>query len=159
MITDRFSLHLLLHSADLIEDALRKRLDSIGVRPKQARVIDALARMEPTTQIALARAFHVTPASMSTMTARLIEGGFITREIDPKETRSNILRLTERGRGLLSDIHAAWRDIDALIAERIGAEKAAQLETLTRELRDALGGHVPGRRPASKTFPELETDR
>ncbi len=144
MTTDAFNLHSLLHSADLVEEALRKRLALIDLPPKQARVIDALARMEPASQVKLARAFDVTPASMSTMTARLIEGGFITREIDPAETRSNILRLTDRGRGLLSEIHAAWRDIDAMIVSRLGPEKAESLERLTRELRDNLGGRVPG---------------
>ena len=78
------------------------------------------------------------------MTVRLIEAGFVSREPHPDEARSNVLRLTARGRGLLSDIHAAWRDIDALIAERLGAENAETLARMTRELRDSLGGRVPG---------------
>lgn len=158
MLTKSPFFHRFLHSADLIEAALRERLNRIGVRPKQARVIDALAHMEPTTQVALAREFHVTPASMSTMTARLIDGGFITREVDPDEARSNTLRLTERGRGLLSDIYVAWADIDAMIIAHIGADKAAQLEALTLELRNSLGGRAPGRTHASKASPILENE-
>ena len=144
MTTGPFTLHHLLHSADLVEDALRQRLACIDRHPRQARIIDALARMEPASQVTLARAFDITPASMSTMTARLIEAGFVTREVDPHEARSNLLRLTPRGRGLLSEIHAAWRDVDALIAERIGAVEAETLSRLTRALRDGLGGRVPG---------------
>ena len=143
-MTDTFALHFLLHSANLVEEELRKRLALIDMRPRQARVIDALARMEPASEVALAREFGVTPASMSTMTARLIEGGYITREVDPSETRSNILRLTSLGHDLLSDIHVAWRDIDALIVERLGADDAEQLAALTRALRDGLGGRAPG---------------
>lgn len=139
-----FRLHFLLHSADLLEDRLQKRLAPLDIRPRQARILDALARMEPASQVRLARAFHVTAASMSTMTARLIEAGFITRETDPEEARAHVLRLTERGRGLLVDIHAAWRDIDRLIERRLGPEKAALLADLTGELRDSLGDRVPG---------------
>lgn len=148
MATDGFKLHLLLHSANLVEDELRRRLALIGVRPRQARILDALSRMEPASQIGVARAFNLTPASMSTMTTRLIEAGFITREIDPSETRSNLLRLTDRGRSKLSDIHEAWREVDRLIADKIGTEQAAALANLTRDLRDRLGGRVPGGSPA-----------
>lgn len=148
MSTIRFQLHHLLHSANLVEDELRRRLVLIDVRPRQARILDALSRMEPASQIGVAREFNLTPASMSTMTARLIEAGFITREVDPSEARSNLLRLTDRGRSKLSDIHNTWREIDALIADKIGAEQAAQLASLTRELRDGLGGRVPGLCPA-----------
>ena len=88
MTTGPYTLHHLLHSADLVEDALRQRLARIDMRPRQARIIDALARMEPASQVALARAFDITPASMSTMTARLIEAGFVTREVDPEEARA-----------------------------------------------------------------------
>lgn len=144
MVTDKFQLHLLLHSADLVENELRRRLALIDVRPRQARILDALSRMEPASQIGVARAFNLTPASMSTMTARLIDAGFINREIDPSEARSNLLRLTDRGRSKLHDIHKAWREVDAIIADTIGAENAAILAKLTRELRDGLGGNVPG---------------
>jgi DNA-binding MarR family transcriptional regulator len=89
---------------------------------------------------------------MSTMTVRLIEAGFISREPHPDEARSNVLRLTERGRGLLSEIHAAWRDIDVLIAERLGSEDAETLARMTRQLRDNLGGRTPG-------APDAETSR
>lgn len=125
---------------------MRERLSEVGIRPRQARIIQALSRMEPTSQVSLAREFRITPASMSTMTVRLIEAGFVSRGPHPDEARSNVLRLTERGRELLSDIHAAWNDIDALIEEQLGAQNAETLTRLTHELRDGLGGHVPGAR-------------
>lgn len=157
MLTDSFALHFLLHSANLVEEELRQRLAQIGIRPRQARVIDALARMEPASQVNLAREFGVTPASMSTMTSRMIDGGYITREADPQETRSNILRLTKQGHDLLSDIHTAWRDIDALIVARLGAEEASKLADLTRVLRDELGGRAPGQSGILETINPTET--
>ena len=141
---DAFNLHYMLHSANLVEERLRLRLADIGISPRQARVIDARARMGAVSQVALAREFGITPASMSTMTARLIAANIITRKIDPEEARSNIVELTQRGRELLSVVHAGWRDIDALIADKLGAEDAAHLAALTRSLRDRLGGKVPG---------------
>lgn len=150
MLSNGFTLHHVMHSATLLEEILRERMDALGIRHRQARVIDALSRMEPASQAALAREFDVTPASMSTMTARLIDAGYVSREDHPAEARSYLLRLTDRGRGLLSDIHATWHEMDALIAERLGAEDTRTLSRIARDLRDRLGGHVPGT-PRSNT--------
>ncbi|WP_324751948.1 MarR family winged helix-turn-helix transcriptional regulator [Roseovarius sp. Pro17] len=140
----QFSFHFLLHAGDLVEEHLRRRLADLDVRPRQARVLDALGRMGAASQIDLARSFHITPASMSTMTARLIAADLISRKTDPEEARSNVLQLTARGQSLLSAIHLAWQDVDRMIEERLGADKAAALATLTRELRNGLGGRMPG---------------
>lgn len=151
MDSREFNLHFLLHCANLVEERLRHRLADLGIHQRQARVLDTLARMGTASQVSLAREFNITAASMSTMTARLIAAGLISRETDPDEARSNILRLTERGESLLSEIHAAWNDVDRMIETLIGPEKAATLSTLARELRDALGGHTPGKAATDPT--------
>lgn len=149
------NLHYLLHSASLLEEQLRRRLARVGVTHSQARVIDALARMGAVSQVTLSREFNITAASMSTMTARLVEAGFITRKVDPNEARSKILELTEAGQAFVSSISAAWRDVDTVIADTIGAERADQLAALTRNLRDGLGGKGPGE-PVTKSTHSLK---
>lgn len=151
MQTDSFNFHLLLHSANLVGEQLRLKLGDIGVSQSQARVIDALARMGAVSQVTLVREFGITPASMSTMTGRLIVAGYITRKIDPEETRSNIVELTPKGRDLLAEIYAVWREIDVLITDTMGAEDTVRLAELTRALRDRLGGKAPSRPAAPDT--------
>lgn len=136
--------HLLLHSADLLEDHLRRELSPLGVRPRQARVLNALDRMGQASQSRLATEFGISRASMSTMTARLIARGFITRTEDPADPRGNILALSDTGRALLSDIETAWDRVDAIITETIGAQNARRLAELTYDLRNGLGGRAPG---------------
>ncbi|MBY5933954.1 MarR family transcriptional regulator [Tateyamaria omphalii] len=135
----------MLHSADLIEQHLRIELEPLGLRPRQARVLNALGRVGTCSQVELARAFNVSPASMSTMTQRLVQGGYILREVDPDERRTNTLRLTEKGKALLSDVHAAWRNVDKIIENAIGSDNADQLADLAFDLRDALGGQPPAK--------------
>lgn len=148
-----YTLHGLLHSAALVEERLRVRLAKLDVRPRQARILDALDRMQQASQADLAREFDLTPASMSTMTTRLLDAGYISRTPHPDEARSNVLRLTEKGRSLLAEVRRAWADIDLMIETTIGPDKAQRLAALTRDLRDALGGNVPGgaRPPQSET--------
>lgn len=147
-----FDFHLLLHSATLVEEQLRQRLAAVDLLPRQARVVDALGRLGQASQVDLAREFGITPASMSTMTARLTLAGYISRGVDPQEARSNVLSLTPKGQQLLAEIHAAWADIDALIVARLGRDNADRLTQLTGELRDNLGGRAPGRTHKTPKF-------
>ena len=141
-----YKLHYLLHSSALIEKCLSTKLKPLGLGPRQARVIGALERMGPTSQIDLARECSITAASMSTMTSRMINAGYVSREIDPIEARRNTLTLTPRGLALFDDIGAVWAEVDDVIDNAIGIEKSNSLTSLARELRNALGGHAPGDR-------------
>ena len=143
MKADQHDFHGLLHSANLIEAELRRRLAPFGIQPRQARVLEAMGRMGPVSQAELAAAFGVTSASMSTMTDRLLAAGYITRAVDPASRRQNVLELTDRGRTLLDGIIQAWTAVDASIQLALGAEAALFL-ALARRLRDRLGGTVPG---------------
>ncbi|MGJ8570237.1 MAG: MarR family winged helix-turn-helix transcriptional regulator [Hoeflea sp.] len=145
MQIEPYNIHFLLHSAALVEERLRLRLADIDIPPRQARVLDALGRMQKASQAELAREFDLTPASMSTMTGRLLQAGYILRTPHPDEARSNVLQLSDKGRGLLEEVHRAWSDIDQMIVDTMGQENAAHLAGLTRGLRDALGGRGPGR--------------
>lgn len=120
--------------------ALRARLLPLGVHRRQARVLDALGRIGKASQVTLAKEFDLTAASMSTMTTRLLEAGLIERQVDEHELRSNVLRLSNRGRSLLETIYRAWQETDREISEAIGSENAEHLAYLTCQLRNALGG-------------------
>ena len=100
MQTDGLRLHYLLHSADLLEVRLHRQLAPLGIKPRQARILDALDRMESASQVELARAFDVAPASMSTMTTRLVAAGFITRKADPERPSQQHAQIVEKGQRL-----------------------------------------------------------
>ena len=117
MLIQGFDFHFLLHSAHLLEERLRARLTPLGVHPRQARVLDALGRMGEASQVTLAKEFDLTAASMSTMTVRLLEAGLIERHVDEHELRSNVLRLSKRGKSLLKSIYREWRAMDREISD------------------------------------------
>lgn len=150
------NLHFLLHSAALVEDAVRRELLPLGLGPSQARVLDALDRMGPSSQVELAEECSITAASMSTMTMRLLAAGFVERRQDPDERRCNILRLSESGARLLVDVRAAWDAVDRVVEDAIGQEKAATIAELTCDLRNALGGRTPAARRVRR--PKAEAD-
>ena len=123
---------------------MRDRLVPLGVHPRQARVLDALGRMGEASQVTLAKEFGLTAASMSTMTTRLLEADLIERQVDERELRSNVLRLSKRGKDLLKVIYREWRAMDREISDAIGSANAEHLADLGHQLRNALGGYTPG---------------
>jgi DNA-binding MarR family transcriptional regulator len=99
--------------------------------------------MNSVTQNDLARAFDITPASMSTMTVRLVAAGLILRKAQPNEARSNLLQLSAKGLSKLNDIRSIWFEMDHHIERLLGKDEADRLTNLTHELRDKLGGKIP----------------
>jgi DNA-binding MarR family transcriptional regulator len=143
MKPDQHEFHGFLHSADLIEADLRARLAPLRILPRQAQVLEAMARMGAVSQAELAMTFGVTPASMSTMTDRLIAAGYITSTVDPTSRRRHVLELTGQGRALVAGILKVWDELDEALATILGSD-AAQFFLSGRRLRAGLGGKVPG---------------
>jgi DNA-binding MarR family transcriptional regulator len=143
MQVDQHGFHALLHSAQLIEAELRQELAPLGIQPRQARILEAMARMGAVSQTDIASEFGVTSASMSTMTDRLLAAGYITRAIDQESRRQNVLELTDKGRTLLAGISEAWEAVDGAILAVLGKDSTAFFAQ-ARRLRDGLGGIVPG---------------
>lgn len=144
MTTQHAKFHALLHSADLLEKRLTERLAPLGVRPRQARILVAIDVIGPTSQTVLAREFDITKGSMSTMIDRLLALDFVVRHKSEKDKRGDVVALSPAGVRIVADIRSAWQDIDTIIGSMLGAEKEQILIELSRELRTALGGRIPG---------------
>ena len=138
--------HSFLHSSDLLERQLSTRLAPLGIRPRQARILNALSKMGEVSQSALADSFGVTPGSVSTMIDRMIKAGLIRRTPSRFDKRVELVSLTKKGAERLEVVRAVWSELDDIIEEKLGAEKAAQLYELTKELKVALGGKVSASR-------------
>jgi len=143
VIRNPAKIHPFLHAATLMEKRVTALLRASGVRHRQGLILDALHRVGPTSQRHLAKEFGISPGSMSSMTDRLLALGFITRNTNADDRRSDVLELTPDGLAILTVVRDAWQDADDGIETALGAKKAAQFFALAAELRSAQGGHAP----------------
>ncbi|WP_108984250.1 MarR family winged helix-turn-helix transcriptional regulator [Candidatus Phycosocius bacilliformis] len=134
--------HPILHAAHLIEAQLRDALAPIGLHPRQARMLMAIAENGPLKQAQLALAFDLAPPTVTIMLTRLARDGLINRHsvADQKQTA---IALTEAGRALIPEIERAWMQVDRMLCHSIGTSQAEGLSQTARKLRDALGGKPP----------------
>lgn len=136
--------HPILHVAHLIEARLRAALDPVGLGPRQARMIAAIAEHQPVGQAELARAFDLSPPTLTVMLARLARDGLIRPANGGGRSRKAV-ELTDAGRALVPRIDAAWAQVDAQLAAHAGAERIEMLSRLALGTLDALGAPVPHR--------------
>lgn len=130
----------LLTCATLIEqrvrERLRKRFDLTLAR------FDVLAQLdrapEGLTMGQLSSRLMVSGGNATGLTTRMLEEGLITREPDPRDRRSQVVRLTGRGRQLFDAMypeHAQWIH-EAMSG--LGAEEQRRLLDLLGKLKQRL---------------------
>jgi DNA-binding MarR family transcriptional regulator len=103
--------------ADLVHQLTRRlrrsqadRLAPLGLTPAQERALRIIARdTEPPRMTELADRLGIVPRSLTTVIDALEEAGLVRREIDPRNRRAILLRLTERGTAVRDDLREARR--------------------------------------------------
>jgi len=90
--------------------AQAERLAPLGLTPAQERALRMIARGdEPPRMTELADRLGIVPRSLTTVIDALEEAGLVRREIDPRNRRAILLRLTDRGTAVRDDLREARR--------------------------------------------------
>ena len=90
--------------------AQAERLAPLGLTPAQERALRMIARDgEPPRMTELADRLGIVPRSLTTVIDALEEAGLVRREIDPRNRRAILLRLTDRGTAVRDDLREARR--------------------------------------------------
>lgn len=137
---------LVLAAATEIADGITAGLSERGfpdVRPAHGFAFVRISGPQGATVVELSAHLGVTKQAASQLTAQLVERGYVRREPDPRDGRSQVLRLTERGRACTHAAEQAGADAMAAWEQRIGPEHLAALSKALLAL--GLGGRL---RPA-----------
>jgi DNA-binding MarR family transcriptional regulator len=80
-------------------------LDSLGITQGEGHILSHLAASGDTKIAELHRALAHRRSTLTSILDRLAERGFITRESDPKDRRSFIVRLSKKGKTVAGEVH------------------------------------------------------
>lgn len=129
---------------------LRDRFDDYagmkGVTRAQWRMLIALMRQEPISQVKLAQYLEVEPMSLCRMADRLQAAGMVERHPDPNDRRINLLSLSNHARGLMVELRVYGSKVLDVALEGFSAPQQDEFmryltrfcDNLTSERVDAL---------------------
>jgi DNA-binding MarR family transcriptional regulator len=127
--------------ADLLHRLTRRmrrsqaeRLAPLGLTPAQERALRLITRSdEPPRMTELADRLGIVPRSLTTVVDALEEAGLVSREIDPRNRRAILLRLTDRGAAVRDELREARRRAaEDLFAPLPAADREILGDLLTR---------------------------
>jgi DNA-binding MarR family transcriptional regulator len=109
-------------------------LAPLGLTPAQGRALRLIARSEePLRMTELADQLGIVPRSVTTVVDALEEAGLVHREIDPRNRRAILLRLTGQGALVRDQLREARRRAaEDLFAPLEEADRKALAELLAR---------------------------
>jgi DNA-binding MarR family transcriptional regulator len=87
----------------------------------------------------LADEMQITKQSVNELLGHLERRGYLVRDLDPADSRSRRIRLTEQGRKLEGVVSQAAADAERKAADLIGDDRMATLRTTLAELATLLG--------------------
>ena len=87
-------------------------LDSLGITQGEGHILAHLAVSGDSTIAELHRALAHRRSTLTSILDRLADRRFITRESDPRDRRSFIVRLSRKGKAIAADVHAELARIE-----------------------------------------------
>lgn len=83
---------------------------------------------------ALARAVGITKQAMGQFAAFLVDGGYVVAESDPQDRRVRVLRLSDRGRGVVRLVQERMAALEDRWSDRVGEDRYATFRAVLAEL-------------------------
>jgi DNA-binding MarR family transcriptional regulator len=115
--------------------AQAERLAPLGLTPAQERALRLITRDdEPPRMTELADRLGIVPRSLTTVIDALEEAGLVRREIDPRNRRAILLRLTDRGTAVRDELRDARRRAAEDLFASLSAEDRKTLADLLTQL-------------------------
>src|SRR5215212_2694808 len=121
--------------------ALHERLHfakSLGLSMQQLGVLIQLHFRGACGMSQVSERFEITPAAASQLVDKLVQGGLIRREEDPRDRRAKCLNLTDKGKELLQrNFDERYQWLDDLAEKLTASERIKVMEALEMMTRAA----------------------
>ena len=111
-------------------DRMRVVMERIGLHRGQGLVLLHLWHRDGMAQQEIARAKHVSPASVTNMLKRMERDGWIERRRDPQDERVMRVYLTEKAQAVREEAHASFHQIDDEIAGALTEDERTEFRRL-----------------------------
>ncbi len=127
------SIHLLHRASQRADGLFTRHVGDVELTPRQFAVLEAVAGQSGLSQTDIMAATGIDRSSTAELVRRLVSNGCLQRRRTRRDTRVYAVRITARGRDMLSVGASATRAAeDELLMPVAPAQRAGLLETLRR---------------------------
>lgn len=125
------------HLARLLAQALREKIEDLGVVPGQFAQLLALYEQDGLTQRELCDRVRIEQPTMANTLQRMERDGLIKRSRDPEDGRRALVMLTDHARSKEKDLIAAARDVNIAVTRGLDeSEVDTFMRILTRMIEN-----------------------
>ncbi len=125
----------LLRARETVMAPIRDMLQDAGISEQKWRVLRSLEECGQIEQSAVSRETCVSMPSLTRILRAMERDGHIARKIDPLDKRRSLIRITAKGRAILTANAAHANKIYDDLEARLGREKINKLLDLLEELQ------------------------
>ena len=129
--------HSVQDAAHRIGRHLESALAAVGVDQAEAHVLSALAG-GPMAVAALVETVGVKRSTLTNILDRLERRGLVTREINPHDRRSFVVRPTRGGARAAKKVALAFAAVDTRLAQTTTVQERQAFDTVLARLREIL---------------------
>lgn len=132
----RSMIHIMQQHRQMMENKLEKT----GVYQSQHRMLMHLSKNEYDSQKDIARAMHISTATVAVTLKKLEKGGYIEKEIDETDNRNNHIRITTKGKKVVIESESIFERMDEGMFEGFSSQELNQykqyLERISNNLKN-----------------------
>lgn len=132
----RDTIALLGKTEGLFHRYLERVVSHTGVFPTQHRLLMELDRNHACSQMELAGKFGVSAAAIAVSLKKLEKGGYIERQTDRLDSRVNHVRITEKGKAVVSRSLLLFAETDEMFFEGFSDGELEQFAGFLRRAKE-----------------------
>ena len=125
---------LLGHCAHLAKEQMRSRMERFDMTPAQTHVLLYLHENGATTQTTLAEQMRVKAPTANGILDRMEEKGLLVRTVDGRDARRRLIRLTEKGEGLVEELRGQFILAESAILQGFDQAEQCQLKSFLQRI-------------------------
>ncbi len=118
-------------------------LDSLGITQGEGHILSHLAAAGDSTIAELHRALAHRRSTLTSILDRLAERQFITRESDPNDRRSFIVRLSKKGKSVAAQVHRELERIEESALKGVTGNQFQSVVKVLHALEETADGASP----------------
>lgn len=119
-------------------ELLCQKAYDLNISPQQFYLLNMLQHNSSINQKELAEILKITPATLSVRIKRLEKAGLLTREIDKKDKRNFILKLTDEGNCLIEHSHEFMKRNIILMFDGVTSKEIESLRSCLIKIQHNL---------------------